>query len=504
MTPDAYAYLAAHNVEARISAAVRAVLSERPTDPVAAIGRKLLSECEYAEAVRYTFANADFSGIGARYKNPRQNWDRFDQMLELLGQPLSAMKVVHIAGTNGKGTTSALCEAMLRASGVGSVGLFTSPHLHCFRERIRVDGRLVSKEAIVTAMRKVRPVVERLGYASPFEKLTALALECFRAAGAEWVVLETGLGGRWDCTNHCRPLVTGITRIGMDHMNVLGSTIDKIAGEKAGILKAGVPAFCVPQHADAMAVLKATADEVGAPLGVSEAVSPSAPPGLPLWLSPRHQQHNAAMALAMMEALSAHGHLSAPKEAWSRARETVVWPARFEILRPAPMQPSQALVIDVAHNEPAVAALLASVAAKWPDAPLVVIFGANFDKDVSAIVSLLCAQPKLCRGIAVQSSHPKAVPATQILDACAGQGSASEAQGALEHAGWEVALSMREALQQATAALAGDHGQDGRVLCCGSVFVAADMRAMLAREQPQLFATDDWVFDEAGEPALLM
>ena len=206
-------YLARHRVSKSLEAATVVCLRERPSDPVAAISRMLISDSEYAEAVRYTFANADFTGVAKRYQNPEENWKRFEDLLERLGQPLRPLKCVHIAGTNGKGTTSALCEAMLRASGV-SVGLFTSPHLHSFRERIRINGALVSKEAIVEAMRAVRPVVEDIGYASPFEKLTALALVCFRNAGVEWAVLETGLGGRWDCTNHCSPLVCGVTRIG--------------------------------------------------------------------------------------------------------------------------------------------------------------------------------------------------------------------------------------------------------------------------------------------------
>ena len=213
MEEEGQQYLARHRLRQSIASAVACVLSERPEDPTAAIARSLLADSEYAEAVRYTFANADFNGTAKRYQNPTENWQRFDQLLERLGRPLNSLKCVHIAGTNGKGTTSALCEAMLRASGV-TVGLFTSPHLHSFRERIRINGDLVPKKALVEAMRAVRPAVEALGYASPFEKLTALALVCFRNAGVEWVVLETGLGGRWDCTNHCTPLVCGVTRIG--------------------------------------------------------------------------------------------------------------------------------------------------------------------------------------------------------------------------------------------------------------------------------------------------
>jgi dihydrofolate synthase/folylpolyglutamate synthase len=183
---------------------------------------------KYAEAVRYIFSNADFTSAAKRYQLPQENWARFEALLTQLGDPFKKLKVVHIAGTNGKGTTSALCEAMLRASGA-RVGLFTSPHLHTFRERIRLNGELVSKGDVVAAMEQVRPAVEAVGYASPFEKLSALALVCFTRAELEWAVMETGVGGRWDCTNHCTPLVCGITRVGLDHMNVLGDTVTTIA-----------------------------------------------------------------------------------------------------------------------------------------------------------------------------------------------------------------------------------------------------------------------------------
>ena len=501
---DSNAYLAAHGVEAALSDAVQRVLRDRPVDAVAAIGSHLCDRA-YAEAVKYIFANADFTGSAKRYQNPQMNWERFDALLEKLGRPLRGLKVVHIAGTNGKGTTSALCEAMLRASGVGSVGLFTSPHLHSFRERIRVDGRLVTKEAIVAAMNIVRPAVEELGYASPFEKLSALAFVCFRRENVEWAVLETGLGGRWDCTNHCAPLVVGVTRIGFDHMNVLGSTISQIAGEKAGIIKGGVPAFCVPQHEDALPVLAAAAEHVGTTLSECNADADASidSESLAFWLSPHHQQHNCSMALAMVRSLAERGHLPIKPSVWHEALNAACWPARFEVFLPAPLRSGQRLIIDVAHNEPAVGALLASVDAGFPQAPLVAIFGANADKDVRTIVRLLCAQPRLRRAVAVRSSHPKAISAGEIVNLAH---EAQEAAGSEAAAGWVSADSMLDALDLAASAISAEAEDeaDALVLCCGSVFVAADMRAALALKQPELFATADWVFEQAAEPALLM
>ena len=246
----------------------------------------------YAQSVRYLFDNADYSSGGRRYQNPHENWQRFSKLLEKLGQPAASLKVVHVAGTNGKGTATALCSSMLRARGL-RVGLFSSPHLHSFRERIRIDDRLVSREAVVSAMEQVAPAVEAVGYASPFEKLTALALVVFRDAAVDWAVLETGLGGRWDATNQCAPAVCGLTRIGLDHMNVLGDTIGAIAAEKGGIIKACAPAFTVAQLSEARVVLDAAAAGAGTSLtechvedGVVGEVQPS-----PLPLAARLHAH---------------------------------------------------------------------------------------------------------------------------------------------------------------------------------------------------------------------
>jgi len=273
----------------------------------------------YAQAVHDIFANADYSGAASRYQRPQECWDRFEVMLDKLGRPGSKLKLIHIAGTNGKGTTSALCEQMLRECGV-RVGLFTSPHLHVFRERIRIDGELASREAVVSAMEKVRAASLAVGGASPFEKLTALALVCFDEAGLEWAVLETGLGGKWDATNHFQPAVCGICRIGFDHMNVLGSTLREIAGEKAGIIKTEIPAFSVPQDEEADAVLRAAAAAAGTSLAGGDTL-PTVP-NLPPWLTPTHQAHNAALAMAMVGSLTARGLLAGDEASCVRAVTT--------------------------------------------------------------------------------------------------------------------------------------------------------------------------------------
>lgn len=369
-----------------------------------------------------------------------------------------------------------------------------------------MDGKLVSKEAVVAAMDKVRPAVEAVGDASPFEKLSALAFVCFARAEVEWAVLETGLGGRWDCTNHCEPVVCGITRIGLDHMNVLGSTVAAIAAEKAGIIKKGVPAFCVLQDPTAAPVLHARASEVGTELQVvHEAVYHDS---FPFWLSPAHQRMNAALASSLMRSLAARGLIAEQRDLWQHACETLFWPARFEVFAPnlfaaanAQEHTPPSLILDVAHNVPSVEALLSSVSSMYCDAPLVVIFGANRDKDVKSMVQLITNQPQLRMGVAVLSSHPKGSSVDEIISfyhaACTFH-NPDDASGK-----WQAAGSMLEALQLASASLHSDR-RGGVVLCCGSVFVAADMRATLADVEPELFDPADWVFENRNEPHLLM
>ncbi len=403
----------------------------------------------YAAAVKFIFGNADYSSAAKRYADTKANKRRFDHILKCLNQPHTRFNTVHVAGTNGKGTTAAVTEAMIRATGA-RVGIFTSPHLHSFRERIRIDGAIVSREAVVHATDVVRHAVDEVGYASPFEKLTALAFVCFRDAGLEWAVLETGLGGRWDATNHCQPLACAITRVGYDHMNVLGDTIAQIASEKAGIIKPTVPVFVAPQENAAADVIRKAAAEVAAPITeVTEATADvvlrrlEADAGIPLpaWLAPSHQRLNAATAAQLFDSLVARDALSGRAEECARAALNLKWPCRFEAFT-LPMLHGGHLILDVAHNEPAVSALVSSIDRLYPSRRVALILGANRDKDVSKILREWdgLGGGRLCARIAVASSHPKAIPAAEIVDMEATQGVATP---------WRAAASMRDALQAA-------------------------------------------------------
>ena len=449
----------------------------------------------YARAIRDIFFNADYSGSATRYQNPQECWDRFERMLEQLGRPGSQLKLIHVAGTNGKGTTSALCERMLRECGV-RVGLFTSPHLHVFRERIRIDGELVSREAVVGGMARVTAASHAVGGASPFEKLTALALVCFEDSGVEWAVLETGLGGKWDATNHFRPAVCGICKIGLDHMNVLGDTLGQIAGEKAGIIKTGIPAFSVKQEPEACAVLHAVATSVGAELRVGELEPVS---NLPVWLQPAHQAENAALASSLVRSLAERGLKQYDADACGRALIAARWPARFEVVEPSSLK-GRRLLLDVAHNQPAIRALVSSVLSTYPAATFSVILGANKDKDLTAILQEMGELGQRLLGfVAIASSHPKSTPAVKVAELGRSCASACDLQTT-----WLVAESMLHALELATSLFASGQAYSNElVLCCGSVFVAAEMREALARAEPALFAASDWVFQDS-EPPLVM
>jgi len=289
----------------------------------------------YKEALGYLYSLTNYE-IKSSFAYAPQFFDleRVERLLDALGNPHRKFKSVHIAGTKGKGSTSAMLASILQTAGYRT-GLYTSPHLHSFRERVQVDSALIPESAFAALVERIRPLAERDRELTTFEVATALAFVHFADAGVQTAVVEVGLGGRLDATNVIIPEVSVITTIGHDHMHILGNTLAEIAGEKAGIVKEGVPVVTAPQEPAALAVIRRVAADKGVPLHevsrewqwrathcslqgqrfwVTGRVSNSthdtrlAYRDLRIPLLGRHQLRNVAVVLATVQSLRHSGH----------------------------------------------------------------------------------------------------------------------------------------------------------------------------------------------------
>lgn len=296
--------------------------------------------------------------------------DNVQRLLDELHLPAAGQRFIHVAGTNGKGSTCAFIHSILQAAGINA-GLFTSPHLIHFGERIRDAQRMITPDEIAAGIARLR---ERVSDWNPhptfFELTLILALEWFAQRNNSWVVLETGLGGRLDATNVITPAVSVITPIGWDHMDMLGDTLAKIAAEKAGIIKPGVPVITMRQDAEALDVIARTAEAHRAPLTIVET-----PWEGELGLAGSHQRWNAAMALAALRAAG----FDHDDKVITRGLREVQWPARFQRV-------GANLVIDGAHNLDAARVLAQTWHEQFPQQKAQLIFGAVAGKDVTAVL----------------------------------------------------------------------------------------------------------------------
>ena len=334
----------------------------------------------YRDALDFLFAR---TGGGSKY-----GLERVRALLAEVGDPQRAVPVFHVAGTNGKGSTVAALEALLRTRGL-RVARYTSPHLVDFRERVVVDGRPVSEDEVIAFVHRWTPAAERLG-ATFFEVTTALAFDHFASARADVAIVETGLGGRLDSTNVVLPLAAAVTSIGFDHMELLGDTLDRIAAEKAGIYKTGVPAVVGEQSPEVRAVLVAQARTVGAaPVRiVAEECTISdvrvgaegttftleAPFGRATLSTPllgAFQAQNVATALTMLDAAGPAWSVALPEAA--SALRSVRLPGRF--------QRAGRYVFDVAHNPAGALVLAETLSALQPARPVAALVTVLSDKD---------------------------------------------------------------------------------------------------------------------------
>jgi dihydrofolate synthase/folylpolyglutamate synthase len=334
------------------------------------------------------------------FKKIKPGLERTEALLALLGDPQKRFPGIHVAGTNGKGSVVALIGSVLREAGL-RVGIYTSPHLVSYRERIAIDGQPITREEFAELVSRIAPLMEEVPEApTQFEFLTAMAFEHFAQSAVDVAVIEVGLGGRYDATNVIMPLVSIITHIAFDHMHLLGTTLDQIAWEKAGIIKRCIPIVTAEDKPEPLAVIEHEAERLEAPL---HRVDPKqivrvdfgwdgqdfqTPDWGPLHLNllGLYEQENLAIALEAARLLSAHWPLTG--EIVSKGLAKARWPGRFELLRRRPY-----LVADGAHNVDGAQALVETIEAyyerylhqgrKW------LLFGVLADKDVSGICRIL-------------------------------------------------------------------------------------------------------------------
>lgn len=407
---------------------------------------------------------------GLERRHPKLDLDGTRALLAALGHPEARFAAVHVAGTNGKGSVCALVERVLRAAG-HRTGLYTSPHLVEFRERIRVDGRWPAEAALGERL----DVIEALPGAQQytfFEVATALAFDHFARERVDWAVVEVGLGGRLDTTNVLLPAVTAVTSIALDHSELLGTTHTAIAFEKAGIFKPGVPAITAVEHDAAASVIAHRADEIGAPLRVARDIASveiaqqgdwgtrlsveCAPWGsfqLQMKLHGGHQRDNARTALAILSQLAAQGmriDLSALREGFAQTR----WPGRLEA---CPGKPR--LWWDGAHNSDGMRRLCQA----WSDdlafpPPAAIVFAAGRDKEARAMLTRLRMLAPAARVFVTRTANERALTSEELLSMAYSAGITAVA-----------APSVRDAVDSAFEAVS-----TGRVLLCGSLFAVGE------------------------------
>jgi dihydrofolate synthase/folylpolyglutamate synthase len=433
-------------------------------------------EPEYQAALEYLFKFVDYS-LQRNWQFSPEQFDlaRMHALAHALGDPHLDYPLIHVAGTKGKGSTCAFTASILQAAGYRT-GLYTSPHLDDFAERIQVDGQPISHADLVMLIDEMRPVIESIPRLTTFEIATGLAFLYFSRQGVSAAVIEVGLGGRLDATNIVHPLVTAITSISYDHTAVLGKTLSAIAGEKGGIIKSGVPLILAPQREEARQRLLQIAMERNAPLvevgkdlqfsiGTRSLASqrlrvwrqdsqPSLELEIPLLGS--HQVENAAIAVAVCQAARQAG-LTIPDSAIVSGLAATRWPGRFEILQHSPL-----LVLDCAHNRDSAEKLHQALTDYFPGAQVCMIFGASEDKDIEGMLAEL--SPILNKVIVVKSFHPRAADPQAILDHLSPL-----------HIPVEVIPDVADALAHALAEATLDPAQP-LVLVTGSIFVVAGAR----------------------------
>ena len=446
----------------------------------------------YQEALDYlySFVNFEHRQID-NYAPENISLDRPKQLLGYLGNPHRAFQSIHIAGTKGKGSVAAMCAACLRAAGL-SVGLYTSPHLQDFRDRIRIlkpqDGQgRIEPDKVAELVEQLRPTIDRVPGLTWYELVTALAFLHFAREQVDVAVIEVGLGGRLDATNLLNPLVSVITSLSFDHTYLLGNTLPEIAAEKGGIIKPGVPVVTAPQKPEALEQLINIAEYQQTPItiiGQDWAYAPGQRTklgagagngwkqeiivtGTPdrsfiplhsrftLALAGRHQQENALVALATLDAVKPY-FPSLTIEAVAQGLANVEWPGRMQVLSHGDDQPT--VLLDCAHNVDSAEKLALTLSRDCTYDDLWLVIGVTVDKDAIGILRVLL--PLSNKVFLTASSHPRASSPSELIDIAT-------------ELGFEVKPS--RTVSNAVISAWRAAGPDDLICITGSIFVVGDL-----------------------------
>ena len=450
------------------------------------------SRDRYQKALDYLYGFIDYSLTKKfRYSPEKFDLSRMEELLKSVGNPHQKYPVVHVAGTRGKGSTSAMIVSVLKQAGY-KVGLYISPHLEDFCERIQVNRENIPQDELADLVEEIQPYVDNIAQLTTFEITTALGFLFFARRNVDIAVIEVGMGGRLDATNMVNPLISVITSISYDHTHILGNTLTQIAFEKAGIIKPGRPIVTAPQNREAMQVIEDVARKRNAPItvvGKDVLFAPSIHSldgqSLLLWNSNEqemvnrfinsggihnweplriyipllgyHQVENAATAYGVIEQLIVNG-FKIPLSDILDGFNNVQWPARFEILRKKPP-----VIIDGAQNQDSALKLRLAIDDYIPGYPVLLVFGASEDKDVGGMFKDLL--PRVSKLIATESNHPRAMEAKKILELAQPLGTPAEVINPFENA-FERALNLA--------------GTEYAIVIAGSLFVAAAAREIWA------------------------
>jgi dihydrofolate synthase/folylpolyglutamate synthase len=451
-------------------------------------------EPAYQKTLDYLYSFVDYS-LSRTFRNAPVNFnlDRLRKFASDLDNPQNDYPIIHVAGTKGKGSVSAMCTSVLRAGGY-KVGTYTSPHLHDYAERIQVNGQPIPHEDLVSLVDELKPQIEAVPQLTTFEITTALAFVYFSRMQVDVAVVEVGLGGRLDATNIVMPVVSVITSLSYDHTYLLGNTLAEIAGEKGGIIKPEIPVVLAPQKDEARMVIERISAERSAPLtevgrdylfsGEDHSIegqtmmvwqedeqnqmdafietawnSEWKPTRLKIPMLGYHQVENAATAYAALQ-IFRKSALPLSDEAICEGFSQVYWPGRFEVLRRDPP-----VVVDSAHNRDSAMKLRHTLDDYFPGQPVILVFGASEDKDLYGMFAEL--MPRIQQVIATKSFHPRAMDPELIVEMAHQFGKTARIIP-------DVADALEEALRITD--------KETLVLAAGSLFIAAGVReAWMAR-----------------------